>query len=94
MAIKHYDIQVYGNVQGVFFRASARSHAEMLDIKGFAQNETDGSVYLEVEGTEENLALFVEWCKRGPERATVENVKVTEGPLKNYTEFEVNRGVF
>ncbi|MBA2422043.1 MAG: acylphosphatase, partial [Chitinophagales bacterium] len=42
--MKHYNIRVYGKVQGVFFRASARRHAEMLGISGFAQNEDDGSV--------------------------------------------------
>jgi len=86
-----YSIRVHGNVQGVFFRASARSHAEALSLNGFAQNESDGSVYMEVEGTEENLKLFVEWCHRGPERAVVEKVEVKEGAVKNFTDFKVNR---
>ena len=94
MAIKNYAIRVFGKVQGVFFRASARSHALHLDLTGIAQNESDGSVYMEVEGAEENLALFIEWCHRGPERAEVERVEVTEGTVKNFTGFDVNRGVF
>ena len=92
--MKTVGITIYGKVQGVFFRASARSHALHLDLTGIAQNESDGSVYMEVEGAEENLALFIEWCHRGPERAEVERVEVTEGTVKNFTEFDVNRGVF
>lgn len=91
---KHYNIRVYGKVQGVFFRASARHHAEMLGITGFAQNENDGSVNMEVEGTEENLNLFIEWCHEGSERAEVSNVEVTIGPVRNFEGFEVNRGMY
>ena len=80
-------------MQGVFFRASARTHAEALEITGFARNESDGSVYIEVEGEKENLNQFIEWCRRGPERAVVTNVEVEEGPLKKFSSFEVNRGI-
>ncbi|HUM45515.1 MAG TPA: acylphosphatase [Chitinophagales bacterium] len=94
MAIKHYDIRIYGKVQGVFFRASARHRAALLDISGFTNNDQDGSVYIEAEGTEENLSTFIGWCHEGPERAEVTKVEVKEGPLKNFTEFEVKRGMF
>ena len=93
MRKEHYNIRVFGTVQGVFFRASARHRAGLLDITGFAQNEDDGSVYIEAEGSEENLRLFKEWCHEGPDRAAVEKVEVTEGPVMNYKTFEVNRGM-
>ncbi|MBA2422387.1 MAG: acylphosphatase [Chitinophagales bacterium] len=92
--MKHYNIRVYGKVQGVFFRASARRHAEMLGISGFAQNEDDGSVHIEAEGMEENLKHFVDWCRKGPEGAKVINVKITEGEIKNFSAFKVNRGMY
>jgi acylphosphatase len=90
---KHFNIRVYGNVQGVFFRASARTHALALEISGLARNESDGSVYLEAEGDEKNVKQFIEWCRRGPERAVVTKVEVEEAPLKNFSSFEVNRGM-
>jgi len=90
---KHFNIRVYGSVQGVFFRASARTHAEALGIWGVARNESDGSVYMEAEGDEKNLEQFIEWCRRGPERAIVTKVEVEEAPLKNFSSFEVNRGM-
>ena len=94
MLHKHFNIRVKGQVQGVFFRASARTHALALGLVGFARNERDGSVYIEAEGTEENLKQFVEWCHRGPERAEVQEVAVGEAPLNHFTTFEVNRGTF
>lgn len=86
---KHLDIKIYGKVQGIFFRATAREQAEKLRIKGFARNESDGSVYIEAEGEKENLDKFIEWCHQGPTLANVEKAEVTEGPLKNFSQFEV-----
>jgi acylphosphatase len=91
--IKSFSITVRGKVQGVFFRASAKEKADELDLKGFAKNEMDGSVYLEVQGDEDNLEDFIHWCQRGPTYARVEACDVTEieyrEGLKN---FEIKRG--
>ena len=38
----------------------------------------DGSVYIEAEGDLEKLFNFVNWCKKGPELAEVENIKMSE----------------
>ena len=88
--MKHLRIIVKGKVQGVFFRASAKETADLLNIKGFAQNLPDGSVYIEAEG-EEMLKQFIEWCKQGPPRAQVTKVDVQEGVLKNFEQFEIKR---
>jgi len=88
--MKHLNIKIYGRVQGVGFRLSAKSVAEKLNITGFARNESDGSVYLEAEGEKENLEKFLEWCHRGPLFARVDKVVVEEeNQLKNFTEFNV-----
>ena len=39
-----------GRVQGVGFRATARSVAEGAPVSGWVRNEPDGSVTLEVQG--------------------------------------------
>lgn len=85
----HYNIKVLGSVQGVFFRASAKVEAEKLNLGGFARNESDGSVYIEVEGEEENMIKFIDWCKIGPPAADVENIKVSKSPLKKFERFEI-----
>lgn len=85
--IQHLNIKIYGQVQGVFFRVSAKDEAEKLGIKGFARNEPDGTVYIEAEGDKTSLDKFIKWCHDGPEVAQVDKVEITEGPLKNFTSF-------
>jgi acylphosphatase len=87
--MKHLNIRVKGRVQGVFFRASACEEAGRLGVKGFARNEPDGSVYIEAEGDDSTLQLFLKWCANGPGRAVVESVTTEEGVLKNYTDFVI-----
>lgn len=87
---KHLNIQIYGLVQGVFFRTTAKEQADKLNIKGFAKNMPDGSVYIEAEGEGKNLDKFLKWCHQDPSMAEVEKVKVTEGSLKNFKGFEIN----
>ncbi|MDP2671930.1 MAG: acylphosphatase [Candidatus Daviesbacteria bacterium] len=85
---KHFNIKIYGRVQGVFFRVTAREQAHNLSIKGFAKNESDGTVYIEAEGEGKNLKKFLSWCKVGPDGAKVEKIKISEGLFKNFAEFE------
>lgn len=86
---KHFNIKIYGLVQGIFFRATAKKLADDLGIVGFAENKPDGSVYIEAEGEENKLNKFVKWCNKGPQMAQVEKILVTEGKLKNFSKFEV-----
>ncbi|MDO8577114.1 MAG: acylphosphatase [Candidatus Daviesbacteria bacterium] len=86
---EHFNIKIYGLVQGVFFRASAKEQADKLKLTGFAKNMPDGSVYIEAEGEENNLDKFVKWCNSGPMMARVEKVVVAENSLKNFSQFEI-----
>ena len=87
--IKHIDIKVSGKVQGVFFRASTKAVADQMGIKGFVKNEKDGSVYIEAEAEQYILDAFVDWCKEGPDKSVVENVKISNGATKDFRNFEV-----
>ena len=89
--IKHLNIRVYGRVQGVFYRATAMETAGKLGIKGFARNEKDGSVYVEAEGDEDKLKEFVDWCRIGPPRASVDRIETEESAMRNYTKFVIER---
>lgn len=86
---KHFNIGIFGRVQGMFFRATAKEQADLLGIVGFAQNKDDGSVYIEVEGEKNKLDKFLKWCYKGPSMAEVEKVEITEDKLKNFLQFEV-----
>jgi acylphosphatase len=89
--IKHLDISIYGRVQGVGFRYSAHDVAVELGLMGFVCNRTNGSVYAEVEGNENALNTFVEWCRKGPATASVKTVTATEGAVQCFTRFEIQR---
>ena len=88
---KHFTIKVAGKVQGVFFRASTKTKADDLGIKGFVRNEPDGSVYIEAEGDEGILKKFIEWCCRGPQNASVIKCDVTEDEVQKYENFRIQR---
>ena len=89
--VKHYNIKVYGRVQGVFFRASTKTKADEFKITGFVRNERDETVYIEAEGEEEDLKKFVEWCGQGPKYAIVEQCEIEEADLRNFAGFMVLR---
>jgi len=69
-------LQIFGRVQGVFYRQSAQETAKSLSLKGWVKNLSDGSVLIEAEGERERLTTFISWCKQGPSRARVESVEV------------------
>jgi acylphosphatase len=74
--LKRARVVVRGSVQGVFFRAETRDRARSLGLSGWVRNEPDGSVAAEFEGDEEQVGSMIDWCKRGPGGAFVEDVEV------------------
>jgi acylphosphatase len=89
--IKHFDITVTGNVQGVFFRKYTIEKAQELGLKGTVRNMPDGSVFIEAEGEENALAQFAGWCYEGSPYSKVEEVVVKEGEVKRLGEFSMRR---
>ncbi|MCL4220440.1 MAG: acylphosphatase [Phycisphaerales bacterium] len=53
-----------GRVQGVGFRATARELARRLPVSGWVRNEPDGSVRLEVQGDELDIARLLALIRR------------------------------
>ncbi len=74
-------IKVYGRVQGVGFRYYTHKKALELGITGFVKNRPDGSVYIEAEGKEDQLELFIRWCEDGPAWAHVTKLEKQYVPL-------------
>ncbi|OGQ84178.1 MAG: hypothetical protein A2289_10630 [Deltaproteobacteria bacterium RIFOXYA12_FULL_58_15] len=69
-------ILIMGQVQGVFFRASALEQAQSLGLNGWVKNLGDGSVEIVAEGRKYALEQFADWCRQGPAGARVEDVIV------------------
>lgn len=87
---KKVHIKVYGQVQGVFFRAYAKEVAIRLGIVGWVRNNADGSVEAVAQGPKEKLDKFVTWCKKGPPSAKVEKVEVDEQKTEDeFRNFEI-----
>jgi acylphosphatase len=82
-------ITIFGDVQGVFFRRSAKRKAEQLSLRGIARNESDGTVLIEIEGPESKVNDFVAWAESGPDSANVTSVDVSYAEPKNYYGFKV-----
>ena len=69
-------INIYGQVQGVFFRRSAKEVVDRLGLVGWIRNEVDGSVQAMAVGSKDKVEEFIKWCKKGPPMAKVERVEV------------------
>lgn len=76
--MRTFHLLIKGKVQGVYYRASAKEVAERLHLSGWIKNTREGHVEALASGREEDLRRFVEWCRKGPERADVQEVIVNE----------------
>ena len=48
-------LRFHGDVQGVGFRWSARTIADRYGVTGWVRNNPDGTVTMEIQGTEEQI---------------------------------------
>ena len=69
-----------GWVQGVGFRYRARHAAELLGATGWVRNEYDGSVTMEIQGTEEQIDEVIRAIGRG-RYVKIENMDVRTIPV-------------
>jgi acylphosphatase len=76
----------------VFFRAEARDRASSLGLAGWARNNPDGSLEAVFEGEQERVESMVEWCRRGPAHARVEDVQVAWEDPRGESGFTVSGG--
>jgi acylphosphatase len=70
---------VSGLVQGVCFRAYTVDEARRLGLHGWVRNLADGRVEAEAEGERAALEALVQFCRRGPPAAEVDDVAVSWG---------------
>ena len=63
--LKRYHVVCKGQVQGVGFRWRARMAAESLGVTGWVKNEWDGSVTMEVQGTDQAISRMLSQIDAG-----------------------------
>ena len=82
-----YEIIVHGRVQGVGFRAAARNQARSLNLKGWVENNPEGTVRVVVCGKNESCNQFIDWCRRGSGYSWVERLEIKEMPPELFASF-------
>lgn len=88
--IRHANIIIQGQVQGVSFRAAAQKKAKGFGLRGYVKNQDDGSVLIEAEGEERDVKRFIIWCHVGPELSKVDKVKFEfNRDFKYFREFTI-----
>lgn len=68
---------IRGRVQGVYFRAFVRNHADALGLTGYVRNLPGGSaIEVRAEGEKTKLDELLKQLNIGPPRARVDRVDV------------------
>ena len=70
--------RVEGVVQGVGFRYSTKHVADQMDVNGIVRNESDGSVYVEAVGSDEQIDKFIQELAKGPSPSAVVDKVIIE----------------
>ena len=81
---------VRGRVQGVGFRWFVEREAHILGIAGWVRNNTDGTVEVLAQGTQEQLRALRARLQEGPRAARVDEVLESEAQaLDRMTTFRI-----
>jgi len=86
-----YQIRVFGSVQGVGFRYYTREQAVTQDLSGSVENQSDGTVLINVEGDARVVHDFLEWCHKGPSSSIVDKLEYVAIELSNCKAFKIIR---
>lgn len=83
---------ITGQVQGVSFRYFTQRMALQQRVSGWVRNLQGGEVEALFEGEGKDVQTVLDWCRRGPDAARVDEVQVE---MQTYTGefagFEIRR---
>ncbi|XP_063974367.1 acylphosphatase-1-like [Diachasmimorpha longicaudata] len=89
------DFEVFGRVQGVFFRKYTQKKAEELSLKGWCMNTDDNTVTGRIEGEKSKVEIMKEWLRKtgSPQSAITKTdfKNEQEIPEINFPNFSVRR---
>ncbi|MDO8998918.1 MAG: acylphosphatase [Bacteroidota bacterium] len=88
---RSYKVTIKGKVQGVSYRFNAQAVAHKLNLTGYVKNLFNGAVFAHVEGKEEEINKFIDWCYLGSRLAKVTEVEAEETDLIGFQTFEVRK---
>jgi len=70
-------VRVTGRVQGVWFRGWTKDEATRRGLRGWVDNEADGSVRALIAGPEAAVHAMLDALHEGPDAARVDRVEAT-----------------
>src|ERR1700691_4047600 len=83
-------IIVWGHVQGVGFRVTARRYALQHNLKGTVSNLDDGNVEIFAQGPREKLEEFVKNLKEHFDTGYIARMDVNyQKPSRTYDQFQI-----
>lgn len=82
-------VTVSGRVQGVFYRATCARLARERGLAGAVRNLPDGRVEAVFEGPDEAVQEMIDWSRRGPDLARVDEAEVLDEQPQGATGFRV-----
>ena len=87
----HLSVEVYGRVQGVFFRYFVQNIAKNWGLNGYVRNLPSGNaVEVEAEGDREQLDRLLKELKMGPPGARVKEVEAKWSSYSGqFTDFRI-----
>jgi acylphosphatase len=79
---------VKGRVQGVCYRMDTEDVARRLGLTGWVRNRRDRTVEIVAEGDKEKIEQLIQWCRRGPRLARVDDIEIEwQKPTGEFIEF-------
>jgi acylphosphatase len=83
-------VKIYGRVHSVGFRTAIFDQAVNAGIRGFVRNVQDGTVEALFDGEDILVQNLIQYCRKGPENADVDNVEISEEEPKDlFTDFRI-----
>ena len=83
-------VEVYGRVQGVFFRDNVKKYCDKNGIKGEITNRGDGSVLIIAQCSKDKLIKLKNWIRESPGVSKVERVDESDDEGgKVYDDFKI-----
>ena len=84
------DVIYKGRVQRVGFRWTVNHLAKGFDVSGFVENRSDGTVYMAVEGTENEVNAFMNSISARMTTNIIDTLIEQTDPKGNDTNFSVH----
>lgn len=83
---------IQGQVQGVGFRVHTRAMARRRGLSGWVRNRSDGTVEAVFEGPADQVREAVQWCRKGPPSARIDQVRWQAEPARGEnTPFQIRQ---